>query len=246
MGYELTWMYIRPNGVEQKIRPSWWWTPPATCVAYYKLEDDFLDYSWNGYDLTNSWIVLGTTSDGYKAWQLGVNKFAYTTAFNFQLTNSTPRTIAFWEWCSSITAGSWSMAAILRNYNGNQNFCFWATTYNYSTWGLWNPRFQSTWWQTSSTQPLDYNMSLIDANQMHSYVFAVDSNWASWYKDWALVWTWASGYLIESGVGTWFSIWASVSSSTASRNLNGYIRQVVIDASKRTAQDVLDYHNWTA
>jgi hypothetical protein len=238
MGYKLTWAYIW----NQKVRPSGWWTPPATCVAYYPLEDDFLDYSWNGYDLTNSWIVLGTTTDGYKAWQLGVNKFAYTTAFNFQLTNSTPRTIAFWEWCSSITAGSWSMAAIMKSYTSWQNACFWAITYVYSTlWWMWDPRFQDSWW-SSTTQPIDYNMSLIDANQMHSYVFAVDSSWASWYKDGVLIGSATANY---SGTYTWFVI-GNNKSTDPSRNLDWYIRQVVIDAWLRTAQDVLNYHNWTA
>lgn len=240
MGYKLTWAYIW----NQKVRPSWWWgwTPSNTCVAYYKLEDDFNDYSWNGYNLTNSWIVLGTTSDGYKAWQLGVNKYAYTTAFDFRLTNSTPRTIAFWEWCSSITAGSWSMASIMKPYTSWQNACLWAITYVYSTlWWMWDPRFQDSWWLTD-IQPRDYNMSLIDANQMHSYVFAIDSNWGSWYKDGVLIGSAASAY---SGTDTWFVI-GNNKSTDPSRNLDGYIRQVVIDASKRTAQDVLDYHNWTA
>lgn len=239
MGYKLTGMYIW----QDKVRPIGWWTPSATCVAYYKLEDDFLDYSWNWYDLTNSWMVLGTTSDGYKAWQLGIAKFAYTTAFDFWLTNTTPRTIAFWEGCSSITVGSWSMASILKYYTADANSCLWVTTYDYSTWGLGNPRWQNIGWR-AYIQPRDYNMSFVDANNMHSYVFAIDSNWASWYKDGVLVGTDASIY--ETGNNTWFVIWNNVSTTDPSRNVDGYIRQVVIDAWLWTAQDVLDYHNWTA
>ena len=252
----LTWWYICVNNVAypiQKIykwatqvRPASWptpppWTPSATCVAYYPLEDDFKDYSWHGYDLTNSWMVLGTTSDGYKAGQLGVNKYAYTTAFDFILTNSTPRTIAFWEWCSSITIGSWSMASILKGYTSQDAFCLWATTYDYPTWGLGNPRWQNIGWR-ATIQPVDYNMSLIDANQMHSYVFAVDSSWASWYKDGVLIGTSSSDYNANA---SWFCIWNN-QNSDASRNLDWYIRQVVIDTSKWTLSDVQAYHNWTA
>ena len=65
MGYKLTWIYIRPNGTEQKIRPTWptilsydftqsdaWWTP------YNRTPND-----WDNYRDSDWWYRTATWSD---------------------------------------------------------------------------------------------------------------------------------------------------------------------------------------
>ena len=56
MGYKLTWVYIRPNGTEQRIRPTRW-MPWANTLAYWKFDGDL-----------NSWVVWGATLSWTPYW----------------------------------------------------------------------------------------------------------------------------------------------------------------------------------
>lgn len=40
-----------------------WWNPWVNTIAYWKLETDGADYSWNGYNLTLNWITFQTSWD---------------------------------------------------------------------------------------------------------------------------------------------------------------------------------------
>lgn len=42
-------------------KQQWWWQPWANTIAYWKLETDGADYSWNGYNLTLNWITFKTS-----------------------------------------------------------------------------------------------------------------------------------------------------------------------------------------
>lgn len=228
------WVYLRAEQQE--------WQPSSTCVAYYKLEDDFLDYSWNGYDLTNNWIVLGTSADGYKGGQLWPNMYATTSAFDFSLTQSSPRTIAFRTGCNTMMTGSWTTTILLSYVTVNDvNSWLWYTTYNYQTRWLWNIWSQEAGWMPTQ-QPIDIWVNFIDNNVMHSYVFVTNSAGFTAYKDGVQVYTWSSTWSKNASCA-WFRIGAN--QSATGRYSNWYIRQVVIDNSVWTAQDVSDYHNWT-
>ncbi len=218
------------------------WQPWANCVAYYPLENDFNDYSWHGYNLTNNWIVLGTSADWYQWAYLESWHYAYTT--DFDLPHLWNRTIAFWTGCQTLVQWSWTIAIFLSFYPYT-NVSDWIgySTFNYSTWWLGNLWWQEMW-KWSADQPIDIG-SIVDANNMHSYVMTidVDNSEFKFYKDAVLVSssTVGSQNLRSSG----FTVWSN-QSTAAERNANGYVRQVVIDNSVWTAQDVLDYHNWTA
>lgn len=45
---------------DTQVRPSGW-KPWANTIAYWKLETDGADYSWNGYNLTLNWITFQTS-----------------------------------------------------------------------------------------------------------------------------------------------------------------------------------------
>lgn len=226
-----------------KIRPTGR-QPWANCVAYYPLEDDFNDYSWNGYNLTNSWLVLGTTSDWYKWAYIGTGNHADTNGFNYPYTWNwqTTWTIAFWLWCNTLTEGSWSIA-ILSEWatNNNANAWIWYTTYDYPDWWLWYFWIWDTF-SWSTMRPLDW-VNMMDANNMHSYVITINSTTFSMYKDWVLAvsawisWAWYT-------TGTWFRIWNE--STDVSQCIQWYVRHFVYDTSVWTLSDVQAYHNWTA
>lgn len=72
MGYKLTWIYVRPNGTEQKIRPVWW-QPWANTLLYLPLNsvDTYTDQSWFNRSLTNTNVTFWTykwVDCGYFDW----------------------------------------------------------------------------------------------------------------------------------------------------------------------------------
>ena len=92
-------------------------------------------------------------------------------------------------------------------------------------------------------QPIDYWVTRIDASHMHSFVITAKSWEFKIYKDWVLEFS-------TTSTSTWTPapyciIWCWWSSDQ-SRNMDWYIRQVVVDSSIWTADDVLAYHNWTS
>ena len=80
MGYKLTWMYIRPNGVEQKIRPN---TLPQYTVTWSTLKSTFTPSEWS--DLQGCYISPDGTKMYLDFWS---NKRLY------QYSLSTPRDVS--------------------------------------------------------------------------------------------------------------------------------------------------------
>lgn len=100
MGYKLTWVYIRPNGTEQKIRPAEW-QPWADTIAYYPFKWDVenkVDWAlatlwsgssiWSDYATLSQSIItcpLASTFDASSVFTFSIWANYYQTSWNPRL-----------------------------------------------------------------------------------------------------------------------------------------------------------------
>lgn len=223
MGYKLTWMYIRPNGVEQKIRPSGWggWQPWADTLAYYEFDNNLNDSSWNGHDLsTLAWTVTYWAD----SWWWKYAYFNTTTWSNhyqgFPSIDVSTLTLSYWwkpkqifSWWNPITlsildSNSDIILAPVRSVD------FWWISWFTATVDTWYHLVMVIWW----------------------WVQKVYVNW-QYLTEWVQTYTWT--------LSTTFTInnaWDTNSSSFANDN---YLSELIIETKSWSAQDVADYYDLT-
>jgi hypothetical protein len=165
MGYRLTWVYMRPNGTEQKIRPTQW-TPWANTIAYWKFENNLNDSSGNGNNLTAmsssysyaTWVSGDCCSTTWWFWawtQLTDSIFAWNFTLMFFIKLSNVPSIIRMMWCTwdytNIQYESWLWGLQWFNHVSS-----WRTSW------YWNPTANTwqhiaiTWDGTSYTAYLDW------------------------------------------------------------------------------------------
>ena len=74
MGYKLTWVYIRPNGTEQKIRPT-----SRLPLEYQEVE--YIENTWQSY--INTWVTYDTNGRVFQIKYWLPVWWAYTLFGNF-------------------------------------------------------------------------------------------------------------------------------------------------------------------
>jgi len=229
------WVYIYTEEQE--------WQPGENTVAYYPLETDANDYSWNNRNPTNigSAITFGTDSDGNKCANFTTNSNSYIQYWS-QWSNinfwTTETTIAFWLEATSNTGSSM----------------------NYSNWVLtWQ-----VWWSYSvavliSATPAAWTVWDLGVNTggsvlvlassiywtwPHCYILTTDTNW-----DYAI---YIDGTLYNSSTTTFSNLswnncymWYDPRDTSGLRHLVWNLRQVVFETKKRTADEALWFYNAT-
>lgn len=219
-------VYLYPNNTETELKNAYigeyqeWWQPWANTVAYYPLDADFNDASWNSRNLTNSWGTITTLNWITCAYY---NGNSYSMYDNYSLSN-TARTISWWV-CKSNGA---RVAVNVSNYNTNQwgslsilfyqNYIMVADDY----WASAMAKTCSVW--------IWYN---VVATQEWSTVKA--------YLNWEYI---GESTTRPSQTPTWWSLWA-VHSTSHNDKYKWYISNVILENKARTAQEVADYYNQT-
>jgi hypothetical protein len=165
---------------------GWWWQPWANTIAYYPLETDTNDYSWNGYNLTPSNITYTTLSSWLKVATFnGSNSKAQTFSFYSAWWDFT---VSMWIygdwltwtlrefWCNSTSDTSWRQFDV---YLAAPNMirCNSATTWT-------NFYSNNTWYHIvvtciSNVWKLYINTSLITTVSLS---YAWNTNMALWYR----------------------------------------------------------------
>lgn len=211
-------LYVDSNGVEKQIRPAW--APWANTIAYYPLQSDTNDYSWNSRNLTNSWV---TFSDG--VWIFNWSARAYIS-WNTQLNNW--YTISFWE---QSTVNNTSFMVDMRNNNQ-----YWQ----------WICALTEGWYfkirqQITASSETEYK-TLRNGN-WNNWIITWDgtSNWKI-----SVNWQLAHSVTIAKSIdtsNTTLSLWSRYSWLT--NPFSWSLSEVIIENTPRTETEKSDYYNLT-
>ena len=238
MSIELWWnspkhIYIRVD--EQ------WWQPWANTIAYYPLETDYNDHSWNHRDPIQIWssVSLTTSSDGYKCANFikDANSYInYGNQWNSIDVYQTWCTIAFWLWDVVSNTISWIASnGIIQWDNWTYGFKIfvWARENQTNTWCIWVSD-DIVWIGAIS------NTNLYWVNSMHMYTFTLTSLWSyALYKDknTTPIWT-ATATPNQRNRFSQCYLWYDTYDSDLVRHLVWNMRQVILENKVWTQDDI--------
>lgn len=197
------------------VRPKW--KPWPNTIAYYPLEKNFNDYSWNWYNLTVSnatitnlnWVSCGLYSNG--------------RAYNATPTVWSTRTLVAWFY----------------------NQTSWILVWTGATQSWYYAIMMSNNWdkiQISDFYTTGYSSSSISSNSWHLWVAIAD--WANMYiyVDWVLANSWTHSNTLSS---TWVSAWGKPFTNQYTDYFSWYLSNVILENKARTAQEISNYYNQT-
>ena len=225
----LTWV----NWEEKQIYPAGW-KPNANTVAWWKLEWDFKDYSWNNRDLTNSWVTFTLW------WPSQVAVFTNSSTYAYYENNSLfnisyPYTFNTWVKASSI--GSYEYVFMwVQNWTdvSTHDKEVWFKNYNYVYSYVWS-------WSVSKI----VSSTTVSTNTWYNVIYTYDWSNQKLYINWNLVWT-----LSTSSSHTWYSSARLTLSKNASTSSNVYpfswnLSHVIVENKAWSWDDALLYYNLT-
>ena len=200
MWYKLKRILIYPDGVtEKQVYPAWW-KPWANTIAYYPLETDTNDYSWNGRNLTNSWITFS-----WWFWNFNWNSYWYIN--NGSLLQWT-YTVNFWY---RKNISWWNTAMDLYNNNLSDNsynsafmrIALYSGGYEEVAIANWT---SNTTWAQSGTGAI---VSGILWWNWYNIVGTFNQNILKIYANWVLLWTktisWTYTPTTYFAIGRWYN-----------------------------------------
>lgn len=215
------------------------WKPWENTLAYYPLEIDTKDYSWNSRDGTNSNVTFS-------------NGIATFNGINSQVTISD----ASWQRpTSNFTILAWFRCAGANNYNDSQEIVWKhqnrAASYSnfFYAISVWADK-KAVWWFANGSSwsfyPWTSNYS-IEYNTWYLWVITNDWTTKTLYINW-------EQQVQSTGISTTTStssipliIWAAEYSwgSAHHINFNWNISKVILENKTWTAQEISDYYNQT-
>lgn len=234
---EVTKVYV---GSEQ-IRPSGWggWQPWVNTIAYFPLEEDFNDHSWNWHTATNNGVTLATVDWKDVGSFNGSSYISISDASDLRGSNN--YTTSLWY---KYTSG-WNTAMDL--------FCKWKDNATSSwSWGrllLSSDRTQA-WqhaWNNTGNPIISLAVTgILDWNR-HNMVFAFDSsNSMCLYFDWVLQSSVStSGYSFSYNNTDDVQIGRWKNRAEYTYYYNGYMSEVILESTTWSAQEVADYYDLT-
>lgn len=220
-----------------------WWQPWANTIAYYPLETDANDYSWNNRHGTNNWV---TFSDG--VWVFNGSSYVslWTWSWTNIQTNMTINVWFKWNW-----GWSYDNAVIgkLQYYMPNQSHWYYGITihegdwylcwwyYNWSDYNYHPMNYRNTGWWSPTTWPV------AQANKWYNVVITNDGTTKKAYIDWVL-------YATETAnsTNTTTSIDTRIGSFVRYNYdsfFNWNISAVIFEDKTWTDQEISDHYNQT-
>ena len=199
-----------------------WWKPWANTLAWYKLNWNANDSSWNGNNgtptnisyVTDNWIQVAN----FTWWYITIpSLWVLSTSLTVNLRMKSSQ--ASWtEYIMVYLAPSWD----------NKNLAVW----------VYNTYAKSYWWNWSTS--VELNSSTVVNNWVwHNIVVSVD--WSNWkiYVDWTLKNTISCSHPIESWIYSWFGD----NIKNKNRKYNWYLSEIIIENKVWTADEISAYYN---
>lgn len=218
-----------PNGTEKQIRPGWW-QPWANTVAYYPLDTNFNDFSWNWYNLSKgSWTFITTLSWVGCASFNGEQNQAYAANSSVPAWNT--NSALAWVYC---TRGNYTQQWVLCSGSNSD-------TWEIRWMGVVQNKAYVTDWKT-----FDAPWTSDIYNGWHLICFTRTSGqWIKLYVDGSLETT---STVLGNRSATWLTIWAKSvwwPYLNHTEPFKWYISNVIFENKIRTATEILDYYNNT-
>ena len=201
------------------------WTPTSNTIAYYPLNWDGNDYSWNNKNLTSSWATSYTTVWGVLSANFGGSNYLYNSSLTCSSIGQT-FTIAWWFY------SSWQLWVTCMGKASN--LWHWWGLY-YETGLLWRIRAETQ----NNNSPTRFMPSISYVEWWHHLVFTHNSSWWAIYYDGVSKQTWSMPMDYD-----WYLILgASLDSSTYYFNWN--ISNLILENKVWTAEEISNYYNST-
>jgi hypothetical protein len=223
MWYKLKRIMMRPNGVEKQIRPKWEWQPWANTVAYYPLDADFNDASWNSRNLTNTNATITTLNGVDCAYYNGSSYSTYTWA----TLPRTARTMSVWANGAAINDG---VIVDIKKYNENNAWALATIFYGNSV-------------LVADLSGVDAGLPC-QANTWYHVVATQEWNTVKIYVNWNLVWTESNRPDYSTRTPNGWALWSQFNGFHNSA-LNWHLSKVILEDKVRTAQEIADYYDQT-
>ena len=227
---------------DTQVRPTWW-QPWANTIAYYPLETDTNDYSWNGRNGTNNWVTFSN-------WLWVFNGSSYVSLWTWSWTNiQTNMTISVWfKWNWNWSKDN-AVLGKLKYYSPSLSNCYYAITiheedrylcwwyYCWSDYNIHPMNFRNTNGWSSTIWPV------AQANKWYNVVITNDGNTKKAYVDGVLyatenVSSTTSTVSIDTRIGSFVRY-------NYDSFFNWNISAVIFEDKTWSAQEVLDYYNLT-
>ena len=206
------------------------WTPWANTIAYYPLETNANDYSWNNRNLTNSWI---TFSDNVWVFNWSaVGKYADNSLWN----SLTRFTYSIYVYTTSIPSGMsggvYNRCRFMFIYQWNSS-TFDKALYLYDSSKIGGYNYD----ENNSTEKI-VNATWISTNTWYHIAYTFDGTNIKIYKNWVLVDTKAcdSCYTWYTSATLWIG-WNETNNGWM-KTFNGKLSKVIIENKVRTAEEV--------
>lgn len=201
---------------------EWKWKPWSNTIAYYKLETDTKDYSWNNRDLTNSWVTFVSSIwwATIPVWYFNWSSRAY---INWATQLNTWYTISLWQ--------KWNTGAFIFDLRNNNEYWQWVMMIHES----WYFKLRQ---QKASNAEEEYSRT-DDNNRNHWVLTWTGSVWTIYFN-----WTQVKQATINNSINTSnsnLSLWSRYSGNT--NNWTWYISNFIVESSVWSAQEVLNYYN---
>lgn len=215
-------MYIRPNGTEQKIRPTWW-SPNANTIAYYPFKWDVenkIDGAlatlgsgssiWSDYATLNSSTMtcpMSATFDATSAFTYSIWINCYQMSYNpriFSDSSSNPFTYLIIEWTHSDNP-----LAVIVNWSYDEHANYVGKLSGINTWNNIIIAYPWSW------------------SNVYIYV-----NWVKYtYPNWFNSQTSANSIIYGNGNHPDYSYF--------------YLSEMIVETKQWTDQEAVDYYNQT-
>jgi len=211
----------------QKGREPW-----ANTVAYYKMDWNANDSSWNG----NNWTATNIT---WVDWKTGSWAARFTRSSTSKIVMWTSSTL------KPTTALTFSMWIRIINYPASYCSIWWNTLAWKDRWYLFDSHTTGVNFRVGNWTRLMLSApsSLIPTNVWNNLC---------WTRDWATVSFYINGGLVATGskssityTSTGFSLWNYYNDNTSAIMFDWDIDEVIVENRAWTATEVQEYYNLT-
>lgn len=223
----MTLVQTEPKKIYIRVDEQWW-QPWANTIAYWRLNWNTLDSSWNDRNLSvrtwsisygvlswwqNYWIFDGNTILSHKSNYVWLNKWTLL-AYIYYMSNSG------------------ILLADTQDVNNSNNYYH---TSNYSG-SQYRPLY---YWSSSSQATAPWTL------QWFLFVITQDGTGLKYYKNWTLVNTISITNFLSGTSHNQRSVGGHARWTQYYDKINWYISDVILENKVRTAQEIQDYYNQT-
>lgn len=205
------------------VTPSYlWWKPWSNTTAWYKLETDANDYSWNNRNASWANVTYWTS------WNL---KYAiFNGSSSYLLANNG---LSSWDYTVSVRiniSSLWTEAILVTNWSWNNMQPIYLTP-NGAVY---------QWYRIGSSSSYSTPNWTVGINTWYNIVTVREWSTAKIYINWQLIWSWS---VTTNTYTDQRSIWAQKYYNQ--HWFNWKMSNLIIEKWWWSADDVSAYYNWT-